>query len=182
MIQVRAATPSDAAFIVETYRPFVEEHWASFEHTAPGIDEITARMAAAGEFYPWLIAEQKGAPLAYAYAAPHRARAAYLSSVDTTIYCAPQARGQGVGKALYHALCATLTQQNYVMAFAGIALPNDASIALHRAAGFELIGTYPRVGYKHGAWRDTQWWAKPLASPTEPPARITTISELKTAF
>ncbi|MEM7327398.1 MAG: N-acetyltransferase family protein [Pseudomonadota bacterium] len=181
MIQVRAATPSDAAFIVETYRPFVEDHWASFEHAAPDTDEITARMAAAGELYPWLIAEQDGAPLAYAYASPHRSRAAYLSSVDTTVYCAPQARRQGVGKALYRALCATLSQQNYIMAFAGIALPNDASIALHRAAGFELIGTYERVGYKHGAWRDTQWWARRLAAPADPPKAILPVSAVLSA-
>lgn len=182
MIQVRAATLSDAAFIVETYRPFVEDHWASFERTAPDEDEIAARMTTAGALYPWLIAEQDGAPRAYAYASPHRARAAYISSVDTTIYCAPGAHGRGVGKMLYQALLATLTEQNYVMAFAGIALPNDASIALHRSAGFELIGTYPQVGYKHGAWRDTQWWAKPLAAPADPPARILTLSEIESAF
>ena len=181
MMQIRRATSSDATFIAETYRPFVENHWVSFERTAPDADEIANRIAAAGDLYPWLIAED-ATPLAYAYAAPHRTRAAYVSSVDVTIYCAPNARGKGVGSKLYGALFETLTRQNFIMAFAGIALPNEASIAIHEALGFELIGTYPKVGYKHGAWRDTQWWARPLAPPTDPPARILPLSELNFAF
>ena len=64
------------------------------------------------------------------------------------------------------------------MAFAGIALPNSGSQALHRSLGFELIGTYPNVGYKHGAWRDTEWWGKPLAPPSDPPAAIRRVSDV----
>ena len=177
MIVIRRATHQDAAFIAETYRPFVEDHWASFEIMAPDADEIAARMEAAGDTYPWLIAED-GAPLGYAYAAPHRSRAAYASSVDTAIYCAPGTRGKGVGKALYEALLEILTKQGYIMAFAGIALPNEASVRLHQATGFRCIGTYPNVGFKQGAWRDTQWWGRPLATPQIPPAPILTVSDV----
>lgn len=180
-MQIRRATSSDAAFIAETYRPFVEDHWASFERTAPDADEIANRIAAAGDLYPWLLAEDE-TPLAYAYASPHRTRAAYVSSVDVTIYCAPSARGKGVGSTLYDALFKTLTRQNYVMAFAGIALPNEASIAIHKAMGFDLVGTYSNVGYKHGAWRDTQWWARPLAAPVDPPTRILPLTEIEVPF
>lgn len=176
-MQIRRATASDAAFIADTYRPFVEDSWASFEHVAPDADQIAARIAGAGDAYPWLIAEAE-TPLAYAYASQHRSRAAYATSVDTAIYCAEGARGKGVGAALYHALCTTLARQGYVMAFAGIALPNEASIALHRAVGFEPIGVYPNVGYKHGAWRDTQWWARRLAAPSDPPAPIRPVSNV----
>ncbi|MEM7458895.1 MAG: N-acetyltransferase family protein [Pseudomonadota bacterium] len=175
MMQIRRVIPADAGFIAETYRPFVEDHWASFEQIAPDTDDISDRIAAAGDLYPWLIAEDE-VPLAYAYASPHRTRAAYLSSVDVTIYSAPSARGKGVGSKLYRTLFETLKRQNYVMAFAGIALPNDASVAIHKAMGFTLIGTYPNVGYKQGAWRDTQWWSKPLAAPTEPPQQISPVS------
>ncbi len=178
MIRIRRATVADADFIVETYRPFVEEHYASFERTAPDAEEIGRRIADAGDLYPWLVAEDD-ALLAYAYASPHRTRAAYRSSVDTTIYAAPQARGKGVGKALYGALFDILTRQNYVMAFAGIVVPNAASIGIHSAMGFKLIGTYPNVGYKLGAWRDTQWWGRPLAPPTEPPAPILSLYEIE---
>jgi len=177
-MKVRRANCSDAPFIAETYRPFVAESWASFEQKVPDADEIAARIDTAGALYPWLIAEQDGRAMAYAYASPHRSRAAYVSSVDTTIYCAEGMRGKGVGKGLYEALIELLTKQHYVMAFAGIALPNAASIALHQSVGFELIGTYPNVGYKHGAWRDTQWWGRPLAKPQDPPAQILPLSEL----
>ena len=176
-MKIRRATSSDAEFIADTYRPFVEDHWASFELRAPSADEIAARIEAAGDLYPWLIAEDE-TPLAYAYASPHRTRAAYNRSVDTAIYCVEAARGRGVGKAIYAALFDVLSRQNYVMAFAGIAMPNEASLALHRSVGFALIGTYPNVGYTHGAWRDTQWWSRPLATPQDPPAPIRPVSEV----
>jgi phosphinothricin acetyltransferase len=180
MIKIRRATHSDAPFIAETYRPFVEDSWASFEQTAPDADEIASRLDAAGDLYPWLIAEDD-APRAYAYASPHRRRAAYVSSVDTTIYCAEGARGRGVGKLLYTALIALLTRQNYIMAFAGIALPNAASVALHKAVGFALIGQYPTVGYKAGSWRDTQWWGRALAAPVTPPEPVVPLSDIADA-
>lgn len=177
MIRIRRAALRDAAFIADTYRPFVEDGFASFETVAPDAEEMVRRMNAAEEQYPWLIVED-GAPLAYAYASQHRTRAAYVTSVDTAIYCAPDARGKGIGKALYHSLLQVLTRQNYVMAFAGIVVPNEASLALHRGVGFALIGTYPDVGYKQGAWRSTQWWARPLAAPQDPPADIRTVSDV----
>ena len=180
MIQIRRARPEDADFIAATYRPFVEDHWASFETEAPDPAAMAERLLNAGDQYPWLIAEDS-VPLAYAYGSPHRARAAYQSSVDTTIYCAAEARGNGVGKALYQKLLEVLTAQNYVMAFGGIAMPNDASVGLHRAVGFELIGIYPDVGYKHGEWRDTTWWVKQLAAPTQPPAPIKPVSAILSA-
>ena len=100
MIEIRRARPDDADFIATTYRPFVEDHWASFETKAPSPAIIANRISSAGDQYPWLIAEDVS-PLAYAYASPHRTRAAYQTSVDTAIYCAPDARGKGFGKILY---------------------------------------------------------------------------------
>ena len=177
MIQIRRATPEDADFIAETYRPFVEDHYASFELTAPDAQEIENRMTAAGDLYPWLVAEDDER-LGYAYASRHRTRPAYVTSVDVAIYCAETARGKGVGKRLYERLFDLLTQQNYVMAFAGIVVPNDASIGVHKSMEFELIGTYPNVGFKDGAWRETQWWCKRLADPQTPPAKIRPVSEV----
>ena len=177
MVRFRRALISDARFIAETYRPFVEDGWASFEHVAPDEAEIRNRLNAAGDIYPWLIAEESE-PVAYAYASAHRSRQAYETSVDTTIYCAPAAQGKGIGTALYHLLLETLTQQNFVMAFAGIALPNEASLALHQKLGFEYIGAYPNVGYKAGQWRSTQWWSKMLSAPTASPNPIYPVSEV----
>lgn len=177
MIEIRRATSDDASFIAETYRPFVEQSWTSFELTPPGPEEIATRIATASDQYPWLIAEDE-TPLAYAYASPHRTRAAYQTSVDTAIYGAPPARGKGVGKHLYRELLKVLSAQNFVMAFAGIAMPNPASVALHQSVGFELIGTYPNVGFKDGAWRDTTWWRRSLSTPQTPPARLKPVSEV----
>ena len=175
MIKIRRARPDDADFIAATYRPFVEDHWTSFETEPPSPATIAQRLLKAGDQYPWLIADDT-VPLAYAYASPHRSRAAYQTSVDTAIYCAENARGKGVGKAIYRKLLSVLKAQNYVMAFGGIAMPNEASVGLHRAVGFDLIGTYPSVGYKNGGWRDTTWWSKPLAEPISPPAAIKSVS------
>ncbi len=176
-MKVRRATPDDSAFIANIYRPFVEKHWASFEARAPGGDEIASRIQGAGDRYPWLIAEDSQ-PLAYAYASAHRTRAAYETSVDVAIYGAPSARGRGIGKQLYATLFEILTAQNYVMAFAGIVVPNEASISLHHSMGFELVGTYPNVGFKDGAWRSTQWWGRPLAQPSIPPKPILNVSSV----
>lgn len=173
---IRRATSSDAPFIAHTYRPFVEDHWASFETRAPTADEIAARIEKAADAYPWLIAEADS-QLGYAYASPHRSRAAYQTSVDTAIYCAETAQGKGVGRSLYQKLFEVLIAQNFVTAFAGIAMPNEASVSLHRSLGFELVGTYPNVGFKHGAWRDTTWWSRPLRTPQDPPAALRSVSQ-----
>lgn len=175
MANIRRAKIEDADFIAETYRPFVESHWASFEESAPDAAEIARRINTAGDRFPWLIAEDD-APLAYAYASAHRSRAAYSRSVETSVYTAEAARGKGISKALYLELLAVLTRQNYIMAFAGIVLPNEASIGIHKAVGFEYVGTYPHVGFKLGAWRDTEWYGRPLATPSSPPADIRPVS------
>jgi L-amino acid N-acyltransferase YncA len=108
----------------------------------------------------------------YAYASQHRARAAYQWSVDTTAYVRADAQRQGLGKALYAALFSELQRLGYCQAFAGIALPNPASIALHRSVGFESIGIYRQVGFKLGSWHDVGWWQKSLQSPDKPPEPI----------
>lgn len=175
-MRIRRATSSDAPFIAQTYRPFVEDSWSSFETRAPTAEDIAARIEQAADQYPWLIAESDK-QLGYAYASPHRTRAAYQTSVDTAIYCAQSARGKGVGKVLYQKLIDVLTAQHFVMAFAGVSMPNEASVSLHRSLGFKLVGTYPNVGFKHGAWRDTTWWCRPLSDPQDPPAALRSVTQ-----
>jgi L-amino acid N-acyltransferase YncA len=166
---IRIATPVDAEAITAIYAPIVANTSISFELAPPTVDEMGARIVTTLHDLPWLVSEDaQGTVNGYVYASKHRERPAYQWSVDVTAYVREDARGQGVGKRLYQALFAELITLGYFQAFAGIALPNDASVALHESVGFQPIGIYRKVGFKLGAWHDVGWWQKELRSPTEP--------------
>ncbi len=159
---IRPADPQqDAAACAEIYQPFVTGSWTSFETDPPDEAEMARRIADYGQTHAWLAAERDGAVIGYAYGSPHRTRSAYQTSCDVAVYVAPRAAAAGVGSALYGELMAVLATR-YHAAFAGIALPNDASIALHRKMGFEPVGVYREVGWKLGAYRDVSWWQRLL--------------------
>lgn len=166
---IRIATPADAEAITAIYAPIVANTSISFELAPPSVDEMRGRIEKTLQDLPWLVSEDaQGAVNGYVYASKHRERPAYQWSVDVTAYVREDARGQGVGKRLYQALFAELTTLGYFQAFAGIALPNGASVALHESVGFQPIGIYRKVGFKLGAWHDVGWWQKELRSPMEP--------------
>jgi L-amino acid N-acyltransferase YncA len=169
---VRLAKDSDADAIAEIYRPIVEATAISFETNAPDRDEIARRISDTLRSYPWLVCDVGGRIAGYAYATRHRPRGAYRWSVDTSVYVEDAYRRRGVGRGLYVSLFAILAAQGYVNAYAGIALPNPASVALHESLGFEKVGVYRRVGYKLGQWHDVGWWQRILReheqSPNEP--------------
>ena len=159
---VRASNPAlDAEACAAIYAPHVSEGVASFEIEPPSADEMMHRIASYGTSHGWLVAELDEDLVGYAYGSPHRTRAAYASSCDVAVYVAPQATARGVGRALYAKLLPLLAER-YHAAFAGIVLPNPASIALHEAMGFIPVGVYHEVGRKHGAWYDVGWWQKLL--------------------
>jgi len=169
MSHIRPARADDAPAIAAIYAPIVENTTISFETEPPTVDEMRSRIISTLERLPWLVAvDDSGAVKGSAYASRHRERAAYQWSVDVSAYVRENARGQGVGKALYVELFRQLVDLGYCQAFAGVALPNAASIALHESVGFEPIGVYRRVGYKHGAWRDVAWWQKTLQEVERP--------------
>lgn len=165
MSVLRIATADDAAEIAAIYSPIVERTTISFEIDPPDRAEIARRIGATQAQYPWLVADAAGI-LGYAYAAQHRARAAYRWSVDVSVYVAERAHRSGIGRRLYEALFAMLGTQGYYNAFAGITLPNEASLGLHRALGFEPVGVYRNVGYKFGRWHDTAWLQRVLRPPS----------------
>ena len=165
---IRLATPADAPTIGAMYRPIVESTTISFETVAPDEGEMRARIVETLRTHPWLVFERDGHVLGYAYATRHRARDAYRWSVDTSVYVTDSARGQRIGLALYSSLFAILEAQGFARAYAGIALPNPASVGLHERIGFVPIGVYHAVGYKLGAWRDVGWWEKAIAAPPAP--------------
>jgi L-amino acid N-acyltransferase YncA len=169
---IRFAKSEDAAPMLAIYAPVVTETQISFELEPPSVEEMRARVDKTLAKYPWLVFERDGWIAGYAYASEHRSRAAYQWSADVSCYVHPDARRQGVGSALYHALLRILRKQGYHAAFAGITLPNPASVRLHEAVGFEAVGgVYREVGFKLGAWHDTGWWQCILgAPPAEPEA------------
>ena len=171
-VRIRLAQGQDAEAIAGIYRPFVEATAISFETEAPGREEMARRIAETMESYPWLVCEIGGGVVGYAYATQHRVRAAYRWSVDTSVYVGQEHRRSGVGRGLYTSLFGILAAQGFFNAYAGITLPNPASVALHESIGFKAVGVYQRVGYKLGAWHDVGWWQLRLnsndLSPGEP--------------
>jgi L-amino acid N-acyltransferase YncA len=181
--RIRLADEGDAAAIAAIYRPVVEETAISFETIAPDPHEIARRVADTLRTYPWLVCDREGHIAGYAYASKHRVRAAYQWSVDTSVYVDSRDRRLGIGRALYLSLFAILAEQGYFNAFAGIALPNPGSVALHEAMGFEKLGVYRNVGFKLGEWRDVGWWQLSLkemeAAPSDP-IDLATVRQLPT--
>jgi phosphinothricin acetyltransferase len=168
--RIRLATPADAAAIAAIYRPYVEGSRISFEEVAPDSDEMTRRIAS--PLHPWLVAEADERLAGFASSAPYHRRPAYRWTAETSIYCAADAQGGGLGRALLTALLELLKRQGYVTAIGAIAMPNPASVALHERLGFAPAGTYRGVGFKLGRWTDVALWQKDLAprsaDPVEP--------------
>ena len=172
-VLIRLARESDAAAIAAIYRRYVEGSRISFEEAAPDVGEMARRIG--GErpgYHPWYVAEEGNLILGYAASTPFRTRPSYRWTVETGIYLAEDAMGRGIGRALLSTLLATLERQGYVAAIGAIALPNDASVALHEKLGFIYAGTYRGVGFKLGEWLDVGLWEKELAprsaEPKEP--------------
>ncbi len=179
-ITIRVATSADAPQILEIYAPFCLATPISFETEAPSVEEMRTRIVKTLEFFPWLVAEDAGRVLGYAYASRHRERAAYRWSADVSVYVREDARGKGVGRKLYTSLFAILRLQGIHRVLAGITLPNPASVAIHEAMGLTPLGIYKAIGFKCGAWHDVGWWQcslRPLECPPKEPVAFPTIRE-----
>jgi L-amino acid N-acyltransferase YncA len=159
---IRSALVGDSARCAEIYHPYVADSWVSFERDPPDATEMARRIAGYGKSHGWLVAEIDGRVAGYAYGCPHRTREAYQTSADVAVYVDSAYSRTGIGKALYTALFPILTKCGVHAIFAGIALPNDASIGLHEAMGFTPVGIYREVGWKMDGWRDVGWWQRLL--------------------
>lgn len=175
-LAVRVALPNDAFAFAKIYAPIVAETPISFEDVPPSPEEMRRRIVTTLERYPWLAALCDERVAGYAYAGKHRERACYRWSVDVSVYVAPRYHRRGVARALYTKLLEILQQQRFRHAYAGVGLPNDASVALHRALGFEDIGIYRRVGWKFDRWHDVMWLGRAVGADvddaTTPPEPI----------
>lgn len=162
---LRCARVDDAAAIARIYGPYVTGSDISFETEAPDAAAMAQRIAARrSDGLPWIVAQDAdGLVTGYAYAAPYHPRHAYRFTVEPTVYVEDTSQARGVGGALYDALIDVLTDLGYRQAIALIALPNEASEALHRRFGFAHIGTLHSAGYKLGRWIDVALYQRSLA-------------------
>jgi phosphinothricin acetyltransferase len=178
-IVLRLASLRDDSALAAIYAPVVASTAISFELVAPGAADMRARLAAQPATKPWIVAELDGAVGGYAYASDFRGRPAYRFGVEVTVYVAEAARRRGVGLALYRSLLGLLAAQGYRRAFAGIALPNDASIALHRAVGFTEAGVVHAAGFKFDRWHDVAFFECALGALDVPPRDPRALDELE---
>lgn len=157
---IRFVNATDAEELLNIYRPFIKNTTTSFETTVPSIEEFKNRIINVTQKFPWLVAEINSNITGYAYASRHRERDAYQWSVEASAYVHPQYYRQGVAGLLYNKLFTLLKAQGFINAYAGIALPNDASVGFHTSSGFKPVGVYEKIGFKHGAWHDVLWMVK----------------------
>jgi len=167
-VQVSPGEEGDLAALTELYNHYVRETAITFDVTPLTPDERRPWLHSHPEDGPHrlLVAREAGSPekiLGYATSGPFRPKAAYATSVETSVYLAPDAGGRGIGTLLYKQLFEALEGEDVHRAYAGIALPNEASIRLHRRFGFEEIGVYGEVGRKFGAYHDVAWFEKRLS-------------------
>ena len=158
MVEVRMATPADAAGILSIYAPHVEKGFITFETDIPPIEEMASRVSKCLADRPWLVCLVSGTIAGYVYASAHRDRAAYQWSCESSVYTHPDYLGRGIASALYTALFGILKLQGFCNVYAGITLPNEESVRLHERFGFLHFATYENVGNKSGAWKDVGWW------------------------
>jgi len=167
---VRSASERDAEGCAAIYAPYVTDTAITFESDPPSHAEMADRITAAERTHAWIVLEDAGRVAGYAYGGPFRSRAAYQWACEVSVYLELGRRRTGAGRALYEALFARLAERGFLTAVAGMTLPNDASVGLHRALGFEPVGTYRRIGWKHGAWHDVAWTQRHLANGQDPPS------------
>lgn len=165
---VRAASAKDAAQIARIYNYFVENSVITFEEEPVDAQAMADRIAAVqGASLPWLVTEIDEAVVGYVHASPWKQRSAYRHSVETTIYVEKGCENRGIGSRLYSELLSILRAAGKHVAIGGVALPNDASIALHEKLGFAHAATFRQVGFKHGRWVDVAYWQTVLGQTHE---------------
>ena len=171
-MSIRNAAAADVPAMLEIYAYFVRETAVSFEYEVPTREEFTRRLEEHTVQFPWLVWEENGEVLGYAYAGLPFERAAYRWCAEISCYLAAQVRGRGVGRQLYARVEALLRKQGYRKAYAVVTSANEASLAFHRALGYRTAAFFPETGYKNGQWYATTWLEKelqPLGAPEDFP-------------
>ena len=161
---LRIATPADIPAMLEIYGPYVLSSTATFEYTVPTLEEFTSRFDTITAQYPWLVWEEEGEILGYAYASAPYTRAAYAWCAEPSIYLHPDAKGRGIGTKLYTALEEILKLQGYHVLYALVTEENTESIAFHEKFSYKKQAFFPDCGWKFGRWLGVFWMEKRLNS------------------
>lgn len=180
-LPVRIARANDASAVHDIYAPSVIGDACTFETTVPGADAMRERMLTRLQHYPWLVWDEGGDVLAYAYAGRFRERAAYDWIAETSIYVRPSAQGRGIARALYGTLLDVMRLQGINQAVGAITLPGAASVAMHESMGFTAAGVWSQCGFKLGQWWDVGIWQKALQAAAISPSPITPFPALASA-
>ena len=175
---IRLAHADDAAAVHDIYTPSVISGVATFETELPGVEAMRERIVGRMRHYPWLIWEEDGRVLAYAYASRFRERAAYDWIAETSIYVHPDAQRRGIARRLYGVLLDAMRLQGLNQAVGVITLPGEGSVTMHQAMGFTPAGVWRSSGYKLGRWWDVGVWQKELQAPETPPLPVRPFAQL----
>jgi L-amino acid N-acyltransferase YncA len=158
---IRDAAAEDGAALARIYNHYIASTVVTFEEVAVSAAEMTARVAEiSAAKLPWLVAQSPAGVSGFAYASPWKGRCAYRYSVESTVYLEPTAVGQGLGTALYSILLARLQEHGCHTVIGGIALPNEASVALHEKLGMRKVAHFAEVGFKFGRWVEVGYWQR----------------------
>jgi L-amino acid N-acyltransferase YncA len=175
---IRIARADDAAAIHAIYAPAITDSAITFETELPGVETMRQRIIGRLQHYPWLVWEENGDVLAYAYATRFRERAAYDWIAETSIYVHANARRRGIARHLYGVLLDVMRFQGINQAVGVITMPGEVSVLLHEAMGFTPAGIWRKAGYKLEQWWDVGVWQKELQTPANPPIPLRAFASL----
>lgn len=158
MVEIRLVTKEDTSEILDIYSPYILNTTISFETKVPTIDQFQKRIEDCLKAYPWIVCVVDERIAGYAYASKHREREAYQWTCECSVYIHNSFKGREIAKELYQLLFQILKLQQFRNVYAGITLPNDASIKLHEKCGFTKFAHYENIGFKFGNWHSVGWW------------------------
>lgn len=185
-IIIRVAAPEDARALLAIYAPYVEQTAITFEYEVPTVEEFEHRIRQTLKRYPYLVAEQNGIPVGYAYVSPFKERAAYDWSVETSVYVGMAYKRLGIGRRLYEALERILKKQGILNVNACIAYPREAdehlsmdSVHFHEKEGYRMVGRFHDCGYKFDRWYDMVWMEKMIGEHHRGQSKVILFSKLE---
>lgn len=161
-MNLRFATPDDSLQILGIYAQYIETP-VTFECALPSQKEFSRRIADIFQFYPYLVCEEDGKIMGYAYAHRHMEREAYQWNAELSVYLDRSSTSRGIGKKMYTLLIEILKLQGVKTVYGGVTAPNEKSEALHKSLGFHVAGTYHKAGYKAGKWHNVTWFEKAVS-------------------